>query len=516
MNDIPEVKKRPNILLITSDQHRGDCYGFEGRKVRTPNLDKLAAGGTRFSACITPNVVCQPSRASMLTGLLPSTHGVSDNGIDLSEEAAGKGFASQLSGAGYQTGFVGKAHFSTYVTFRPTGRPECIQSSGDFPDDWFGPYMGFDRVEMMLIGHNFFLPEAPPLGLHYEKWFYKDGKGPERIAQYLTRLPPEVTAPQTFNSGLPVEVHNSTWVGDQTIDFLRAHSEDDEPFCLWTSFPDPHHPFDAPAPWNQLHHPDEVDLPQHRTRDLEQRPWWHKASVESTPDLPENLRRIREEYSRIGEVSDQQLRELIGNYYGMISLIDHNVGRIMDALRETGLDKDTIVVFTSDHGDWLGDHGLILKGPMMYDGLMRVGLIASGPGIPAGKVVSSPVSTIDLHETFLDYAGTTGSVPSHGQSLRPLIEGEESRDFALNEWDLRAGRCGVALDLRTVRTSRYRMTVERNSSAGELYDLQEDPNEMVNLFDDPSRKAVRKELEDMLATRPLDAIEPPLPQTGTA
>lgn len=516
MNDAASQPRRPNILLITSDQHRGDAFGFEGRRVKTPHLDALAAAGTRFSACITPNVVCQPARASILTGLLPRTHGVSDNGIDLPSDTAKLGFAEQLSRAGYATSFIGKAHFSSYSTFGPTGSPECIQSSSDYPNEWYGPYMGFQHVELMLIGHNYFLPEAPPGGMHYERWYHHDGHGQLRNAQYLEQLPPHVCAPQTFNSGLPLEWHNSTWVGDRTIEYIRTrNSTDEQPFCLWASFPDPHHPFDAPRPYSRLHHPDEVDLPKYRRRDFDKRPWWHRASVEAIPQLPEKLRRIREEYSRMAELSDQQLREVIANYYGMISLIDDNVGRILAELDKQGLADNTIVIFTSDHGEWLGDHGLVLKGPMMYDGVLRVGLIFRGPGVPGGKVVSSPVSTLDLSATFLDYGGTDHVQESHSQSLRDLIENDASRDFALNEWDLRAGRCGVALDLRTVRTGRYRMTVEKNSCAGELYDFQEDPFEQTNLFDNPAAANVRGELEQMLASRPHDEILPLTP-TGTA
>ena len=130
---------RPNILFITSDQQRGDCYGFEGRSIKTPNLDLLASQGTHFRSCITPNVVCQPSRASILTGLLPCTHGVHDNGIDLEEDLGNRGFAAALTAAGYDTGFIGKAHFATYHTFEPNGTPECVRSSANYPDDWTGP-----------------------------------------------------------------------------------------------------------------------------------------------------------------------------------------------------------------------------------------------------------------------------------------------------------------------------------------------------------------------------------------
>jgi arylsulfatase A-like enzyme len=509
----PPAARRPNILLITSDQQRADCFGFEGRKIRTPHLDALARDGTRFSACITPNVVCQPSRASILTGLLPSSHGVSDNGIDLPPAASRAGFAGQLSRAGYATAMIGKAHFATYLTFAPTGSPECIDSSAGFGPTWTGPYMGFDRADLMLLGHNYWLPFKPPRGLQYEAWYYGDGRGDEKNASY-PGYAPRTPTPQTYHSQLPQAWHNSTWVGNKTIDFMRAHK--DEPFCAWASFPDPHHPFDAPEPWSLLHHPDDVDIPEHRTRDFERRPWWHRASVETVPKLSGELLKMRSEYSRIPELSDPQLRELTANYYGMISLIDHNVGRILIELNDLGLADNTLVIFTSDHGDWLGDHGLVLKGPMMYDGLLRVGLIMRGPGIAAGRVIGEPVSTLDLCSTIVDFAGTVPDGPSDSVSLRPLLQGDAGRDFAYNEWDLRAGRVGVAMDLRTVRTGRYRMTQELKSQAGELYDLQEDPHEMVDRYGDPAYAAVQRELADMIASSRGGQPGPQLPVVGTA
>jgi len=509
------MARQPNILLITSDQQRGDCYGFEGRKVVTPHLDMLAAGGTRFSACITPNVVCQPSRASILTGLLPRTHGVRDNGIDLDADLGEGGFAGALAGSGYRTGFIGKAHFSTFHSFAPTGRPECRSSSQDFGDDWRGPYMGFQHVEMMIAGHNMFLPQKPPEGLAYEAWYHAGRRGETLDRMFLTRLAPDVGAAQTWNSALPPAFHNSTWVGDRTIDFVRQNK--DRPWIAWALFPDPHHPFDAPAPWCYMHHPDAVDLPAQRTLDLERRPWWHRASLEGEPKLADaRLRAFRTKQSRMPTQTDEQLRHLIANYYGMIALIDHNVGRVLLALEDLGLAGNTLVVFTSDHGDWLGDHGLILKGPMHYEGLLRVGCVMQGPGVPAGKVVHDPVSTLDLPATFHDYAGVAPSRTLHSRSLKPLIEGEESRDFAYNEWDLHPARCGVALKLRTARTKTHKLTIEEISGAGELYDLAGDPTEMDNRFGDPGIAAAQRELTDMIRNRPDDVNITQLEPDGMA
>ena len=505
---------QPNILLISSDQHRADCLGFMGRKVKTPHLDQLAADGTHFTACITPSVVCQPARASILTGQLCRTHGVHDNGIDLNPATGEKGWAGALAAAGYQTSFFGKAHFSTYHTYSPTGTPECLRSSTRYGADWHGPYMGFEHVELMLVGHNWWAPEKPPAGQHYERFYHADGRGDERTKLMWENAGDTRGAAQTWHSKLPPAYHNTSWTADRFIDWLNHRRAADKPFATWVSFPDPHHPFDCPEPWSRLHDPAEVDLPPNRTRSYEGRPWWHKAAMEGEPSDPK-FANIRKAYSRIAEQTDEQLREIIANTYGEIAYIDHEIGRILIALQLAGLNDNTIVVYISDHGDWLGDHGLILKGPMHYEGLLRVPMIVRGPGVPAGKAIEHPVSTLDLGPTFLDYAGADALQTQHGQSLRPVLEQGAGRDFALNEWGLLPGRVGVALELRTVRTKTHKMTVDLISGAGELYDLTVDPEEMTNLFDDPRAAQVRTLLERYLQTRPNDLLPDQVP-VGTA
>ena len=516
---------RPNILYITSDQHRGDCFGFAGRALKTPHLDQLASEGTRFDSCITPSAMCQPARASMLTGLYPRSHGVIDNGVDLPAQTGAAGFAGQLAQAGYNTAFIGKAHFSSYNTFSATGTPECHLSSRNYADDWYGPYMGFQHVELTVLGHELMEMASAPKGLHYERWLRAGEQGEERLQLYGKKLPPDVGALQTWNSALPVGWHHSSWVADRTINYLQQTR--DQPFCLWASFPDPHMPFDCPEPWSRLYHPDDVDLPPVRTRNLEKRPWWHKAYIEDKsvdPDLDDAMRdhtlsltRLPRRNGRARNYKDNelQLRHTIANYYGMISLIDHNVGRILITLDELGLRDNTLVVFCSDHGDWLGDHGMLLKGPMFYEGLLRVGLIVRGPGIAADKAVQEPVANTDLAATFLDYADVTPAYIMHSQSIKPLLETNNgSRDFAYGEWDLNPDHWGLDLKLRVVRTERYKLTLEANSGAGELYDLQEDPYETHNLFDDAGAGKIRKELIEMIKSRPNDTLSQPLQPSG--
>ena len=154
----------------------------------------------------------------------------------------------------------------------------------------------------------------------------------------------------------------------------------------------------------------------------------------------------------------------------------------------------------------------MLKGPMFYEGLLRVAMILKGPGIPSGSVLEDPVSNIDLAPSLLDWAGITPNVEMHGRSLKPLVENRASRDFAYGEWDLNSDHWGLDLKLRVARTSRHKLTFEKNSGAGELYDLQDDPHETTNLFDE--EPTVRKELEDMIASRPDDQLKEPLVPSG--
>lgn len=496
---------RPNFIFITADQHRGDCLGIEGRKVKTPNLDQMAREGTRFTSAICPSPVCQPSRASILTGQLCRTNGVHDNGIDLDYETGEKGFAGTLGEAGYDTAYFGKAHFSSYDARVETGRPEAIISSHEYDEDWYGPYMGFNHVEMMIHGHNYFTPQKPPKGLHFEKFYYGSGRGDELNELYAQNGGDTKGAAQTWHSQLPLAYHNTPWTADRAMDWIKTKRDADKPFVTWISFPDPHHPFDCPEPWSRSHDPKDVDLPENRTRDFENRPSWHRAVVENTPQGDPESIRVRQEYSRIEPQTDDQLREIIANTYGQISFIDDQIGRIMNTLRELGLDENTYVIYSADHGDWLGDHGLVLKGPMFYDGLLRIPLLVKGPGVPEGQVVDEPVSNIDVGPTMFDLAGVDPQLTQHGESLRPFLEGKgATREYAMSEWELLANRAGVALSMRVVRTKTDKLSMNMDTGEGEMYDLAQDPHEMVNVFEDPAYADRRAELEGYLAQRPDD------------
>ena len=494
-------KQRPNILFITTDQQRADCIGYENSKLHTPNLDRLAHSGTRFSNCITPSIVCQPARAAILTGMLPLTNGVWDNGVDLNPIVGDQGMAAALGRSGYATSFVGKAHFSSKITFKATGTPECKKSASNYPEDWVGPYMGFNHVELAALGkfHRARLPDDAPVIHRFEHALLSH---PNALDLWQSSSTLGSGAAQTWDSCLPAEWHSSAWVADRTLAILEKQKDTSQPFFTWASFPDPHHPFDCPAPWNSMYKPGDMDLPEHRTLDLEKRPWWHRAALEGSPQIADpELAKFRSEGFKVPPQTDEQLREMTANYYGMISLVDHHIGRILDGLKQSGLADNTLIVFASDHGDMLGDHGLYLKGPMFYEGVLRVPLIIAGPGIPADHCIESPVSTIDLAATFLDSAGLNNqSIQS--RSLHPVIQGRETRECAWSEWYVHPARLGVALELRAIRTANYSYTYEFGSGIGELYDLQQDSKQMINLFEDPAWRDVRDQMHALLLSRP--------------
>lgn len=507
------VSGPPNVLLITTDQQRGDCIGRDRRQVRTPHLDRLCDEGTRFSTCITPNPMCQPARASILTGLLPYSHGVRDNGRNLDEALGWTGIGGTFAAAGYRSRFIGKAHFSSNETFAPTGMPECYRSTTAFPQNWAGPYFGFENVSLTLRPHHHCGWAEPPCTLHYEDFLNVDGQGAARWETAKADVGPATGNPQAWRTPLHESWQSTTWVGDQTVAMIREMGE--TPTLAWLSFPDPHPPFLASAPWSEMYDPAEVDIPEHRTLDLDRRPWWHKAFLDhrNKGDVKRDYAAQGKNWADTGDLGPEALRQITAIYYGMVSAVDHQLGRILDALDETGQRENSIIVFASDHGEWLGDHGLLLKGPMLYDGLLRVPLVMAGPGIPHDKVVADPVSTLDLRSTLADLAGVPATTDD-GASLRPVMAGEQSREFALNEWEVDATRSGIDLDLRSVRTRRHRLTTDLITAAGELYDLQEDPYEMNNLWDDPGAAALRSELMEMINSRPTSELPPARPRVG--
>ncbi|MBV6509801.1 MAG: Arylsulfatase [Acidimicrobiales bacterium] len=495
-----------NVLLITTDQHKATTLGAYGDALEaTPNLDALAGRGTTFTRARTQNPYCMPARAAILTGTYPSSSGVVRNGIDLPAGAARESLAAAFSTGGFSTSLFGKAHFASYYPDLPTGAVESVPDAALVAHDWFGPYFGFDHVELTSDVHNIRLAPAvgrwnwgfgpPPMGLHYGRHLFRHGrdKGVERLRLMQPEADGREWDPtQTWRNHLPEEEHHTHWIADRAIEWL---GEVDRPFFCWVSFPDPHHPFDPPAPWCDRYRPADMleVLPAAHPEEFARKPPHHQAWTQG-------FRGTELEWANPGWAlfSEHEQLSILAAYWGMIAQIDSSIGRILGALTESGLADDTLVVFTSDHGDFMGEHQMILKGPLHYQALLQVPLIVAGPGVAVGGSVDAPVGTIDLAPTLLSSCGL--EVPPHmeGTSLFG-----EPRSHVLTEDDVAPG----VFQLRTLTTERFRITHDLvNPPNSELYDLIEDPGELSNRWSDPALGPDRAELlatlEDLTVAEP--------------
>lgn len=508
------MSDRPNVVLIMADQLRWDALGAYGNRVaRTPHMDRIAREGVRFERCYTASPICMPARASMLTGRWPHAHGLWDNGVRFPPESVTLG--TLLARHGYRTAVVGKGHLDVHRlpespdSFDGWDTPEAIAAGGKEVAN--GPYYGFQEANL-TSGHN------KPSG-HYGTWLHKEHPGAAALMtrargtdwRYAGRSGP------AWKSALPVVLHASTWIGDQSVDFIRRQSAGrdtgNEPFFLWASFPDPHPPLCPPVEYANRYDPAAMPPPLRREGELADKP----AHFLDVPDEYETGWRPYGENHKAHEPRDDHADAISkAAYYAMTELVDANVGRILAALEETGQLDNTVVIVIADHGEMLGDHWLDGKGPWHYDGCTRVPLLVRAPGkLPPGRVVDGFVSQCDLAPTVCDLVGvpyTTwpprpdqhpGGLAPHnalpdvqGMSLVAAARGEQqARDRVLieTEW-----RWIPGLQLKTLRTAEWRITVYAGRPYGELYDLSTDPDEFVNRWDDPSLRGVRAGLTEQL------------------
>ncbi|MBV7377597.1 sulfatase [Maritimibacter dapengensis] len=528
------MAKRPNFVLFLTDQQRADhlsCYG--NPVLKTPNIDRIAAKGTRFESCFVANPICMPNRASMMTGRMPSCHGVRANGIPLDLRA--RTFVEELRTAGYATALFGKAHFQNMTgrerEFDPEGTTkdedgkvkEAVRR-GLFGDDyeqentllWRNdpnhhvdtPFYGFDHVRLATWHGDL-------CGGEYERWLTERCGDPDAIRGADNALPSNMAVPQAWRTSVPEDAYPSAFVGDTTLEYLdqRQADGDHRPFFLQVSFPDPHHPFTPPGKYWDMYDPDDIPLPDNFDQ--------------GSTALLEHMRRTRSEgtdnrNSQIPfAVSAREAKEAIALTYGMIAMIDDQVGRVLDRLEEQGLMDDTVLIFASDHGDMMGELGILLKGPLHYRGATRVPLIWSDPKAqkPDGQQCDGLASSIDIPATILDRAGLKPYYGMQGQSLLPMIDGDGAgRDAVLIEDDRERKYLGFDQPqrLRSIVTAQHRLTIYRPSNIVELYDLGADPGETTNIADDPAEAETRAMMMEALSNLMIDMQDKTPYMTGLA
>ena len=394
-------QKKPNFLLITSDQQHWNTLGVNNREISTPNLDRLAREGTLFERAYCPNPTCTPTRASIITGKYPSQHGAWSLGTKLSEteHTVGEDFIQ----AGYRTGLIGKAHFQP---LKGTEEYPSLESYPKLQDLEFWkkfnqPFYGFERCELAR-NHT----DEAHVGQHYAIWM--EEKGFANWRDYF--LPPTGNADRMNRHKwkIPEKYHYNAWIAERTHAALEEYRNNGEPFFLWASFFDPHPKYLVPEPWDTMYDPDSLTVPKMLENEHEKNPPHFALTQQSKPDF--SMYQEKEGNGMHGFQSHRIDRELlkkdIATYYGMISLMDKYIGKILDKLEELGLANDTLVVFSTDHGHFIGQHGLIAKGPFHYEDMIRVPFIVNHPGVvPAGATSDALQSLVDLPVTFLSMAG---------------------------------------------------------------------------------------------------------------
>ncbi|GAA1485326.1 sulfatase-like hydrolase/transferase [Brachybacterium fresconis] len=458
--------EQPNILLLCTDQQRYDAVGASGNPhIDTPHLDRLAADGVLFENCYVQSPVCGPSRASLMTGRYVPSHGLYANGVDL--PAHERLFTRDLADAGYDCGLVGKLHLGACAG----GRSEPRTDDGLRVFRWaHDPYPGSSENAY----HRWLRARYPEL---YEEAVGPGGRG--------------------FDA-LPTRAHYSHWIGQETIDFLRRDRVADAPFFVAANFFDPHHGFGAPQEYLDRYPLQDVPGPVTVEGELENKPPIQaEASERSYAGAAKGY----------AEYSAAELQEARRAYCAMVSLVDDEVGRILEALEEAGLARNTIVVFTSDHGEMLGDHQLMLKGPFMYDCAVKVPLIVRWPGVSQpGSRRQELVQWVDLAPTFLGAAGIPTPDAVQGESLEPLIRGADVpwRQWALCHYRNSGNPYPDPAHVTMLRHGRYKLVVHHGSPAsgrertGELYDLETDPQELTNLWDEAGQRETRMRLQETL------------------
>ena len=449
----PSLDSRPNILWYCTDQQRFDTISALGNSfVRTPTIDSLVNEGVAFTHAYCQSPICTPSRSSFLTGMYPARLHNTRNGNE-TFPATPPLITKLIAENGYECGLIGKFH---------------LQSSGH-------------RTEPRLDdGYSYWQFSHAPrddwsTGHHYAEWVRQQGASLDELRNSESRV--------------PTEYHQTTWASECALEFLtNSHSTSrkkkrSKPWLLSINIYDPHPPFIPPKSYADQFNPLQMPGPHFQESDLSQQQQLEEIDFQGTAQQPEEM----------------NAKEIQALYYAMIAQIDDQFARILNCLEETGQREDTVIIFTSDHGEMLGDHGLVQKGCRFYEGLVRVPLIFQAPHrFQEGLQCDGLVELLDMSATILDLAEVP--IPSYfqGRSLLPLLNGDADpavfRNFVRCEYfdALDSHFTGGTGTFATMhRGKRFKLSLYHGHGLGELYDLDSDPWEFNNLWDDPKSQEIK-------------------------
>ena len=476
--DIPPPTEfaRPNILWVMTDQQRWDTLAANGNPlIRTPNLDRLAAEGANFTHMFVQAPVCVPSRVSFFTGRYPHSHRNRVNYTPLSRSEVL--IQSRLREAGYTTASIGKLHYWP---------PNAVEARRT----------GFDHVELHDGVSNL------DRFSDYAKW--RNANDPQAEAFHYRAVADDITpGSNPFRAMIDDEFTDTTWVGRRTRQRLKELAKAEKPFFLFASFWKPHSPFETCVPFDRMYDNADIPLPE-------------PCTLDDIKQLPLPLQKLILRGEPRYDMSAERLRWIYRSYYGAISHIDREVGLILATLKELGQAENTIVVFTSDHGDQLLEHGLMGKN-CFFEASVRVPLMIRFPGRVRPGQYDELVESVDVLPTLFELAGLPEPYECQGRSLAPLIS-ETDREYVARDavfcenvipevitsstWDFRfekgRGIKGVRHpDAKMVRTRQWKYNYYPAGYA-ELYDLTNDPHEMRNLHDVAEFRDIEQELKNRL------------------
>jgi arylsulfatase A-like enzyme len=421
-----------NVLIIHADQHRHDCIGAYGNKdIKTPNIDKLSGDGVLYKNSFCTFPACTPSRYSFFSSLYVHQHMGWNNYCTLPPGL--ETFPRMMKDNGFRTKAVGKMHFTP--TYSDIGFSELVLAEQDGPGRYDDDYHRY----LMSKNHNDYIDLM------------------DQVAEYRKDATDEYW--ESFGA-LPSDHkevdHSTTWIADRAIESIEAWEGGNN--LLMVGFIKPHHPFDPPSEWSDMYEPSDLTL----------LPGWSKECL--SHDLEK-----RGGYFSHEALSEESLREVMANYYASISQIDYHIGRMTDLLKEKGIYDNTMIIYTSDHGDYMGYHHMLLKGNYMYDPLMKVPLIIKYPdNIHGGTECDSLISNIDIGPTILDCANLNRGKFMCGNSI---LRQTPKREFVF-------GESGRGKDY-FIRSERYKLLLNKDDGKSLFFDLADDKFEMNNLYNNP-------------------------------
>jgi len=461
-----QMADKPNIVLIFTDQQRADTMGYAGDPVaRTPHTDRLASEGVVFTRCCATSPVCMATRASLITGKHVNAHGVwamANPGI-----RHGQSHVRNIRDAGYRTAVIGKSHLWPHGKghtrdhidgLRDWGYNDAVEVTGPTESaSTDSPYTDHLAEKGLLDTHR-----------EYLRTYIR---GQQRGVSLPWELPPCL---------LPTEDHLDMYIAGRSEEWINKY-QSKEPFYLQVCFGGPHDPWDSPAKYRRMYDADGMSL---------------SISDQPTGPLSPHVEMLlKYAPAKLDQMSKAQNRVMKTYYYGKVSLIDDCIGRVLKALEDKGLMENTWIVFSSDHGEMLGDHGLIAK-KVFYEGALNIPCIVRPPGGIKGWRSNGLTDHLDIGATLLDAAGAAPYEESDGFSLLPLIVAGPDAPNAQKHKEAVLSEIGLPpMAYSMIRTDRYKMSVNTLSRQPvDLYDMSDDPKELHNRVGDPSLKRIRGEL----------------------